>query len=46
MSPRGLMLLVAALFIGYIALEYPEVRTPILVVVGVLTVLNQMVGRR
>ncbi|MEU4776302.1 hypothetical protein [Micromonospora sp. NPDC023633] len=45
MSPRGLALLVAAVFAGYVAMEYPQVGTPALVAVGVLTVLNQLVGR-
>ncbi|MFF0175690.1 hypothetical protein [Micromonospora profundi] len=45
-SPRGLALLVAAAFAGYVVMEYPQAATPALVVVGVLTVLNQFVGRR
>ncbi|SCL38441.1 hypothetical protein GA0074692_5012 [Micromonospora pallida] len=45
MSPRGLALLVAAGFAGYLTLEHPQVGTPVLVAVGVLTVLNQLVRR-
>ncbi|MFG3423233.1 hypothetical protein [Micromonospora sp. NPDC048063] len=44
-SPRGLALLVAAGFAGYVALEYPQAGPPALVAVGVLTVLNQLVRR-
>ncbi|MET7966721.1 hypothetical protein [Micromonospora sp. NPDC005305] len=35
----------AAGFAGYLALQYPQVQTPILVAVGVLTVLILMVDR-
>ncbi len=44
-SHRGVTLVMAAGFAAFLTLQYPQVGTPILVAVAVLTVLNQIVGR-